>query len=97
MPIFSRFEPPSHGKTLDHFAIDHDLDRASGLAHNGSWIAAHKGVATQVLTTFDGFKKKGLAGAADFTVCRQWRFNVGQQSPSDRHEIALRREFLEFL
>ena len=50
-----------------------------------------------MLAAFDRLEQERFARPADFAIGRERRFKVGQQSAGDRDEIALGRQFQEFV
>ena len=84
-------------ESFDRLSVFDDLDAIAGLADERAGIAADEGISADVFATFDGLKKKGFTRAADFSVSRKRRFNISQQTSRDGNQVALSREFLEFI
>ena len=78
-------------------AVLDDLHVLAVLADDGAGIAANKGVAAKVLAALDGFEEERLAGAADFAVGGEGRFQVGQNASRNGNKISLRGELQEFI
>jgi len=53
--------------------------------------------APEVFAAFDGFEQERFAGAPDFAIGRERRFNVRKQPARDGNEISLRGQLQKFI
>src|SRR5687768_9800417 len=72
-------------------------DLAAVLANDRARIAADERVTAEMFAAFDRFKKERLALPANFQISGERRFEIREQTPRDRHKIALRGQFQEFV
>ena len=81
-----------HAEGLDHFAVLDHLDGLAHLTNDPARVAADKGIAPDVLASFDGFKQERLALPANLAIGRERRLDVRQQPAGDGDQVALGRQ-----
>lgn len=93
----ARQRVPTNVKTFDNLPIFNDFDAIAGLLDDRARIATNERIAPEMLAAFDRFEQKRFARAADFSVGRKRRFDVGQQAACDGNHIALRGKRQKFI
>src|ERR1700722_17451284 len=85
------------GEALDGLPVFDKFDPCPSLLAHRARSAADERVAANMLAALDRFAEKGLALAANFLVGRERRFQIRQNAPSDRNQVALGGQPHEFI
>ena len=84
-------------KRLYYLAIFQDLNLTSCLPNDRAGIATNKRVSSEMFAAFDRFEQERFTRPADFAIGRKRRFNIRNQTPGYRDQIALCGQRFKFV